>query len=389
MASSLAGLYRDAPVRTRRALLVLLAVLLAAPWVLDRYLVTVLILVLFLAYAGQAWNVMMGFCGQLSLGHALYVGLGAYAAGALYQNLGITPWLGMVVAIAICVAAGAAIGWLAFRFGIGGTYFALLTIAFAEFTRIGFDHIDWVGGSGGFFIRVEQGGRLDLLSLRGPPMLFYYLALAMAAGAFVLCAWLLRSRLGFYFRAIRDNEEAARAAGVDVFRYKMIAVMLSAGMTALAGVFFAFYYNTLFPEQMFNISRSIEIILGPIIGGVGTLFGPIAGAALLSVLSEGITEALAAAGLELPGAKQILYGIVLGLAIVCMPNGFWPRLARRFGWQREASVPGAPPAVEPRGPGERDARESAVRGEPSPREHGLRAAHERPRDAAGDPGAPR
>lgn len=320
--------------RSHLALAALAVVLLALPLALDRYLLSVMILILYFAFVGQAWNVMMGFCGQLSLGHALFVGLGAYTAAALYQHFGIVPWVGMVAAVAVCVAAASFMGWLAFRFGIGGTYFALLTIAFAEFTRIGFDHFGWVGGSGGFFLKVIQQDRIDLVNLRGSPVLFYYFALALAALAFLLSAWLLRGRLGFYFRAIRDNEEGARAAGVDVFRYKMYALQISAGMTALAGVFFAFYYNNLFPEQIFHISRSIEIILAPIIGGIGTLFGPVLGAAVLTVLSEGINQALSMAGHEIPGVKQILYGIALAAAIMFMPNGIWPVIARRLGLAR-------------------------------------------------------
>src|SRR5690606_16649304 len=193
-------------------LLALLAVLLVLPLALDRYLLAVMILIFYFAFVGQAWNVMMGFCGQLSIGHALYVGLGAYTAAALYQHFGVIPWVGMLVAVAVCVIAASIIGWLAFRFGIGGTYFALLTIAFAEFTRIGFEHFDWVGGTGGFFLKVVQQDRFDLLNLRGHPVMFYYLALALAVGGFLVSAWLLRGRLGYYFRAIRDNEEAARAA---------------------------------------------------------------------------------------------------------------------------------------------------------------------------------
>jgi branched-chain amino acid transport system permease protein len=320
--------------RSIACLLALLAVLLVLPVALDRYLLAVMILIFYFAFVGQAWNVMMGFCGQLSIGHALYVGLGAYTAAALYQHFAIVPWVGMIVAVAVCVVAASIIGWLAFRFGIGGTYFALLTIAFAEFTRIGFEHFDWIGGTGGFFLKVVQQDRFDLLNLRGHPVMFYYLALALAVGGFLLSAWLLRGRLGYYFRAIRDNEEAARAAGVNVFRYKMYAVQISAAMTALAGVFFAFYYNNLFPEQIFHISRSIEIIMAPIIGGIGTLFGPVLGAAVLTLVSEGINAALEFAGHEIPGVKQILYGVALGASIMFMPHGIWPGIARRLGFER-------------------------------------------------------
>ena len=318
----------------RRAIVLgalLLAFLLVLPAFAGSYLLSVATLILFFAYAGQAWNVMMGFAGQLSLGHSLYVGVGAYASGALFFHYGIGPWAGIWLAIALCVALGAAIGFLAFRFGISGVYFALLTIAFAEFTRIGFDHIVWLGGPGGMFLKVAQRDTIDLANFRGPPVMYYYAMLALAAAAFAFCAWLLRSRAGYYWQAIREDEEAAQALGINTFRWKMLAVVISSAMTALSGVFFAFYYNNLFPEQIFHISRSIEIILGPIIGGLGTLFGPILGAAVLTVLADGITEILAALGWEIPGIKQVFYGLVLLAVIMFLPNGIWPALARKLG----------------------------------------------------------
>jgi branched-chain amino acid transport system permease protein len=310
---------------------ILAAALVLLPAVASSYVLSVATLILFFAYTGQAWNVMMGFAGQLSLGHSLYVGVAAYAAAGLFFHFGIGPWAGVWLGVLLCVALGAAIGFLAFRFGISGVYFALLTIAFAEFTRIGFDHIDWLGGPGGLFIKVEQREHLDLLNLRGPPAMFYYVMLTLTAGALALCAWLLRSRAGYYWQAIREDEQAAQALGINTFRWKMLAVVLSSALTALAGVFYAFYYNNLFPEQIFHISRSIEIILGPVIGGVGTLFGPILGAAVLTILADGITEALAALGLEIPGVKQVFYGIVLLAVVMFLPHGIWPALARRLG----------------------------------------------------------
>ena len=318
----------------RRAaiLLAVLGLALAAlPGFANAYVLSVATLILFIAYTGQAWNVMMGFAGQLSLGHSLYVGVGAYAAAGLFFHFGIGPWAGIWLAIALCVAFGAAIGFLAFRFGISGVYFALLTIAFAEFTRIGFDHLDWTGGPGGLFIKVAQRDQIDLANFRGPPAMYYYAMLVLAAGAFALCAALLKSRAGYYWQAIRENEEAAQALGINTFRWKMLAVVLSSAMTAVSGVFFAFYYNNLFPEQIFHISRSIEIILGPIIGGVGTLFGPILGAAVLTILADAITELLAVLGWEIPGIKQVFYGVVLLVVITFLPHGIWPTLARKLG----------------------------------------------------------
>jgi branched-chain amino acid transport system permease protein len=312
-------------------LAILAAFLIAFPAFAGPYVLSVATLILYFAYVGQAWNVMMGFAGQLSLGHALYVGVGGYAAGALFFHWGIGPWAGLWLAMALCVLFGLVIGFLAFRFGISGVYFALLTIAFAEFTRIGFDHLDWTGGPGGMFLKVAQRDTWDLANFRGPPLMYYYAMLFLCISAFILCFYLLRSKAGYYWQAIRENEEAAQALGINTFRWKMLAVAISAAMTSVAGVFFAFYYNNLFPEQVFNISRSIEIILGPVIGGVGTLFGPILGAAVLTLLSDGITEALAALGWEIPGIKQVFYGVVLLVVIMFLPHGIWPAVARKMG----------------------------------------------------------
>ncbi len=312
-------------------LVLLLVALVAAPWLANDYLLTVLITILYFAYTGQAWNVMMGFAGQLSLGHAIYVGLGAYATAALYVHFGVSPWVGLPAAVAVAMACGAVIGFLAFRFGVAGVYFAILTIAFAEFARIGFDHFRWVGGSSGFFLPVANYARNDLWNLRGNPIMFYYVMLVLTVAAFLLCHALLKSRMGFYWQAIREDEDAARSLGINTFRYKMYAVVISAGMTAIAGVFFAFYYNNLFPEQVFNIGRSIELILGPIIGGIGTLFGPIIGAFLLTGLSELMQELLGMLGLDVPGAKQVFYGVCLLVVVMVLPDGVWPWLARKLG----------------------------------------------------------
>ena len=317
-------------------LLLLVAVLAAAPLLLGftggklrDFLISVLALVLYFAYVGQAWNVMMGFAGQLSLGHALYLGLGSYAAAALYMHFGIGPWAGALLAIVVCVIAGSVIGFLAFRFSLGGVYFALLTIAFAEFTRLAFDHWSFVGGSAGLFLKVESRDSSDLFNLRGPPVLFYYVMLVLCVAAFLLCRWLMAGKLGHQWLAIREDPEAAEAAGINAFRARMAAVALSAGMTALAGVWNAFYYNNLFPESAFAMGRSIELTLAPILGGLGTLFGPIVGAAILVGLGETFTAATQ--GLQVPGLKQIFYGISLLVIVMFLPGGVWPWMARKLG----------------------------------------------------------
>jgi len=313
----------------------LLAVFIVMPFFVSDYLVTVFFLIFYFAFVGQAWNIMMGFAGQLSLGHSLYVGLGAYAAAALYVHFGISPWIGLWAAIGVSAIAGAVIGFLAFRFGVAGVYFAILTIAFAEFARIGFDHFTWVDGSSGFFLPVANYTENDLWNLRGSTRMFYYLMLAMAAAAFLLCHILLRSRAGYYWLAIRESPEAAQALGINTFKYKMYAVVLSAAMTSLAGVIFAFFYNNLFPEQIFHISRSIELILAPIIGGIGTLVGPLVGAFLLTALAESLRELMLQIGVDVPGVKQVFYGICLLLVVMFLPDGVWPPLSRALGLYRK------------------------------------------------------
>jgi len=317
--------------RRRRTLLalVLLAIgLVALPMFVGSYILSVLVVFLFAAYLGQCWNIMMGFAGLLSLGHALYVGLGAYAAAALYVRFGVPPWIGLGVGVAVAAVAGAAIAALSFRFGVTGVYFALLTIAFDEFTRILFDHFDWVGGSAGLFLPVTTLTHDDLWHLRGSPQMFYYLLLALSVGVLALSRMLLDRRIGYYWLAIREDQEAAQSLGINVFRYKLAAVMLSAALTAIAGSVMAFYDNNLYPGTVFTTARSVEIITAPVIGGVGTLFGPILGAFLLTTLGEAMTVVGSMFGV--PGLKQWFYGAALVVIVLLQPEGVWPWLRRRL-----------------------------------------------------------
>ena len=246
--------------------------------------------------------------------------------------------------MAVSAAAGAVIGFLAFRFGVAGVYFAILTIAFAEFARIGFDHWSWVGGSAGFFLPVANYTRNDLWSLRGSPTMFYYLALAMTVAAFVaLPRCCCSSRAGYYWQAIRESPEAAQALGIDIFRYKMYAVVLSAAMTSLGGVLFAFYYNNLFPEQVFHISRSIELILGPIIGGIGTLFGPDRrGFPAHRAGRDRWARSCAPSASTSPASSRCSTASACCVVVMFLPDGVWPPLSRR--WASTASASGPSPA---------------------------------------------
>lgn len=314
----------------KTGLLLLLGFFLLAPLAANPYLLSLLTVLLTFAYLGQAWNIMMGFAGQLSLGHALYVGLGAYVSAALSIFWGVPPILGVFPAMAAAALVGAAIGFLSFRFAVKGVHFTLLTIAFAEIARITFQHLSVLGGTGGLFLPVGQRSGVDLIHLRGDPRMFYYLILAMTAALFFACRKLLASPLGYRWQALREDPAAAESLGVNLLRVKLAAIALSAALTAAGGVFAAFFYNALFPDQWFGLGYSIEIILAPIIGGLGTLFGPILGALLLSPLGEAISAATETLGWQTAGIKPFCYGIVLLAIVKFLPDGIWPAIRKRL-----------------------------------------------------------
>ena len=263
----------------------------------------------------------------------IYVGLGAYAAAALYVHFGISPWIGLLAAIAVAAACGAVIGFLAFRFGVAGVYFAILTIAFAEFARIGFDHFALGRRLGRLFPAGRQlHPQRPVEPARQPDHVLLRDAGADRRGIRARAICCSRAASAIYWQAIREDEEAARSLGINTFRYKMYAVVISAGMTAVAGVFFAFYYNNLFPEQVFNISRSIELILGPIIGGIGTLVRPDHRRipAHRPVRAHAGAAARASASM-CPAPSRCSTASACWSVVMVLPDGVWPWLARKLG----------------------------------------------------------
>ena len=314
----------------RIAVAILMGLFLLAPLAVGPYLLSLLTVLLTFAYLGQAWNIMMGFAGQLSLGHALYVGLGAYVSAALSLFWGIPPILGVFPAMAVAALVGTIIGFLSFRFAVKGVHFTLLTIAFAEIARLTFQHLSVLGGTGGLFLPVAARSGIDFIHLRGDPRMFYYVILAMSAALFLACRALLASPLGYRWQALREDPAAAESLGVPLLRVKLAAIALSAALTAAGGVFTAFFYNALFPDQWFGLGYSIEIILAPVIGGLGTLFGPILGALLLSPLGEAISTVTDGLGWQSAGMKPLIYGVVLLLIVKFLPDGVWPAIRKRL-----------------------------------------------------------
>lgn len=304
----------------------LLAILLVAPLVLGGYWISMLTLIFFYTIVGQAWNLSMGYAGVLSLGHALFLGLGGYFTAVLLGNFGIIPWIGIPLGAAAASCMGAAIAWLGFRFAVRGVYFALLTIAFAEFFRILFDNWNYIGASGGYFLRALEEGQSQFVWLRGDSLIFYYGFLVMAAASFVACHALIHSRIGYFWRAIREDQEAAAALGVNVSRVKILVVAISGGMTGMAGGFFALLNGSLFPDSVMGMRLSIEMIIAPIIGGLGTLAGPVIGAFIVVPVMEMANDMGLKAGIF--GFNTLVYGVMVFLIICFLPGGVWPWMRR-------------------------------------------------------------
>jgi branched-chain amino acid transport system permease protein len=302
-----------------------IAILLAVPAVVSSYAVTVFIFIFFYGYLGQAWNILGGYGGQLSAGHAAFVGVGAYATTLLSMQWGLSPWLGMLVGGALAAALGAIIGGLGFRFGLRGFYFVLLTVAFAEVCRIITLNTDAMGGALGLYITFT--GNPWQLQFRDNRA-YYYVALALMLLATAVVAGVERSRLGAYLRAIREDEDAAEALGVDTFRYKLYAIVLSAFLTGLGGAFYANYLFSLQPNAVFGISLSVDIIIRPIVGGAGTVLGPLLGSFILSPLAEIARIYFTRPGWV--GLHLVVYGLLLIGIVLFLPQGVYPQLRRAW-----------------------------------------------------------
>lgn len=299
------------------------------PLLADDAIVAIATLVLMFALYGQAWNLMMGYVGQLSLGHGLYIGLGAYAVALATGTHGWSPWLGILIGALISAAVAAVVAFVGFRCSVRGIYFTLLTIAVAEMMRMAFDNWSYVGGTAGYFLKAVPGQH-PMLSLRGDSSFFYLAFLVLSALAFFASAALMRSRIGYFWRAIREDEDAARAIGVPALRLKILAVVASAVMTSIGGSFYALLSGSLFPDTMMGMRFSIEIIIAPIVGGLGTLFGPIVGALFIVPLGELTNQIAQQTGIF--GLNLLIYGVLLLLVVCFMPDGLWPALVR--GWLR-------------------------------------------------------
>lgn len=274
-----------------------------------------LILAMMAAQLGVAWNILGGYAGQVSLGHAAFFGIGAYTSTVLFIQFGISPWIGMVAGGALAIAFALLIGWPCFR--LKGHYFAIATIAVAEILQVFFTNWEQVGGAVGLNIPMQEQG-LRTLVFNTSKLPYYYIALGLLA-ATLLASWLIeKSYLGHYFRAIKDEPEAARSLGVSLTRYKLVAIAVSSFFTACGGTLYAQKELFIDPGSVMSTSLSIKMALVSILGGVGSLLGPVIGSGVLTGIEEITRQFFGGSG---RGTDLIIYGLIIIVVAVYYPDG--------------------------------------------------------------------
>lgn len=278
-----------------------------------------LVFALIITLAAQGWNLAGGYGGQFSFGHAAFFGTGAYAQAILQTRYGINAWAALPAAVALGGLVGAVIGTLAFRARLRGSYFALVTLAFAEVFRILANAAPVTGGAAGTLVPLRIGaGQFQFAAQEA----FYYLALAAVAAVLLANRAMERSRFGSWLVAVRENEDAARALGVDTLKVKLKAITLSAAVTALAGAFYTQKFLYIDANIAYGAWISVEALLAPIIGGIGTVFGPLIGAMALIGLGELAKTAIHGLfGSAVPGVDLVVYGVLLIVVIAFAPRG--------------------------------------------------------------------
>ena len=302
-----------------------LALAVIAPSFLENHHIHVLIQILLFAYVSYCWNILGGFAGQLSFGHGLFMAVGAYTSTLLLLKLGISPWLGMIAGGLLAAALGLFIGFLSFRYGIKGTYFSLVTLAFTEIGRIVALNTEAIGGAMGLYIPIKTNDFMQLKFVEKSH--YYYVMLCFLLLVMAVTAWLQHSKTGHRLVAIRENEDAAQALGINLLRYKLFATALSAFLTAMGGTLFAHYVTFIDPNTLLNMSMALEITIYAIVGGVGTLFGPLIGAVFLVPIAETIRATL---GKSYAGIHLVVYGAVLMGVILFARDGLMGVFRNRF-----------------------------------------------------------
>jgi branched-chain amino acid transport system permease protein len=291
------------------------------PWIIrNNYQLQVLFRITLFAALGLAWNLVGGYAGQLSLGHAAFFGLGAYGL-ALFHQLSIPIWLSLLLSATVATLVGGLIGMIAFR--LRGPYFTLATIAFAEVLRLIATNLDVTGGAIGLTMPAIFTGRTFWRQ-------FYLASMALAVIAFLANYWISRSRFGYYLMAIREDEDTASAVGINTARCKLQSLLMSAFLTALGGALYGSAFQFIVPDSVLTLDISVQIAIITMLGGAGTLIGPVVGAALLLTASEVFKN-------QFQESHLLIYGVLIVVVVLFLPEGIVGGLEQRF--RRRARPP--------------------------------------------------
>ncbi len=297
---------------------VLVGVLALAPfYISSSYYLGILVLAAIYAFIGISWNIVAGFTGQLLIAHIIFLAVGAYTTIVLFNNFLISPWVGILIAGMVAGLFGVVVAFITLRYGLKVDYFALFTIALMVAMRTLFLKWDYVGGAVGMWFRLTDPSFDKMIFADKAPYL--YIALVLVVIGLLVQYRIYRSKMGKYFMAIREDDDAASALGVNTSRYKMLSVVIGATMAGIGGGFYMMYVTFIEPPQVFNLGLNVEIVMaGPIIGGLGSLAGPIVGALLNKPFAE-IMRGVLTEGRS--GSSLIVYGSFLILTIMFMPRG--------------------------------------------------------------------
>lgn len=302
-------------------------VLSLVPFGVSQFTLSVATAALVFAVAGVGWNVLSGFAGQFSFGHAAYFGLGAYTVVILLTKYSMSPWVGLIIGGMVAAVFGLLMGWVSFRFGLKGAYFALATFAAAEMLRLTINSLDFFGAGVGITIKLVKGDDWARLQFSDTRALHYWVILGLLALCIIAVIAVKWSRIGSRMFAVREDEEAASALGINPLRTKLVAIAISGFITAIAGGYFALFLLFIDPDLVFGPFVSVAILLRPIVGGVGTIWGPVLGAAILSLLGE-LTRTLVRQPPDfldfiegINGLDQVLFGLILVVVIIRAPDG--------------------------------------------------------------------
>ena len=317
-------------------LLIVLGIAIVLPLVLKaRFQQHILVLVMLYAVLGEAWNIMAGYAGMVSIGQAAFFGIGAYVSTILFVKFQVNPWIGFIAAGLVTAAFATVIGLPFSR--LRGRYFAIGTIALGQMIKVVFENWPWVGGATGMIIDMKKGSFWNF-QFHASKTGYYYIALGMLVLVVVYIYIMERSKMGFYFKAIRENEDVATGLGVNKTKYKLLAIAISAGITGMCGTILAQYQLYVEPAYMFDHTISVTIALIAVFGGSGNIIGPILGSVILMPISELTRAWMGSSG---SGIDLMIYGVFIVLMCVFEPDGLMGiarKAVRRLEGRREKEV---------------------------------------------------